>query len=64
MSVVIIEIGKQTHAYKGYASTYNVDILHNPELQLKNADAAINNKLNYLLSELRGFKFMTLILEF
>ena len=32
-----IKITKQEHAFKGFASTYNVEILNsfNPELQLK-----------------------------
>ena len=36
-----------------------------PELQLKDAEFVIKNKLIYLLSGLRGFKFVTiLVLEF
>ena len=48
-------------------STYNVEILNsfNPEIQLKDTESAIKNKLINLLPELRGFKFVTkLILEF
>ena len=58
---------KQSQAYKGYASTYSVEISNflNPELQLKNTESAIKNKLMYLLSRLRRFKFVTtLVLEF
>ena len=53
-------------AYKGYASTYNVDILNsfNPELQLQNTESAIKNKLKDLLYEVRGFKFVALVSEF
>ena len=37
----------------------------NPELQLKNAESPIRNKLKDLLAELRGFKFhTTLVIEF
>ena len=58
---------KQSQAYKGYASTCSVEIFNflNPELQLKNTESAIKNKLMYLLSRLRRFKFVTtLVLEF
>ena len=50
--------------FKGYASTYNAEMLNsfNPELQLK---SPTKNNLKKLVSELRGFKFMTtLVLEF
>lgn len=52
---------KQSHAYKGYPSSYDIDMLNsfNPELLLKDTDSAIRNKLKYLLSESRGFKFLT-----
>ena len=41
------KITKLLHAYKGYASTYKVEILNsfNPELQLKNTEFSIRNKL-------------------
>ena len=58
---------KRSHAQKGYASTFNVKILDsfNSELQLKDTESAIKKKLIYLLSKLRGFKFVaTLVLEF
>ena len=57
---------KQSDAYKRYGSTYSVKILNsfNPELQLKDTQSAIKNKLIDLLSELRGFKLVTtLVLE-
>ena len=50
--------------FKGYAGTYNAEMLNsfNPELQLK---SPIKNNLKKLVSELRGFKFVTtLVLEF
>ena len=62
-----IKITKRLRAYRGYASTYNVDILSsfNPELTLKDTESAIQNKLINLLSNLRRFKFVTiLVLEF
>ena len=61
------KLTKRSHAYKGYASSYNGDILNsfNPELQLEDTESAIRNKLKDLLTELRGFKFMTtLVVEF
>ena len=58
---------KRSHAYKGYASIYNIEILNsfNPELQLKDAESTIRDKQKDLLSEFRGFQFVaTLLLEF
>ena len=56
-----IEITKIEHAFKGFASNYNVEILNsfNPELQLTDTESAIKNELKKILSELRGFKFVT-----
>ena len=56
-----IKITKREHAFKGYASTYNVEILNsfNPELQLKDTESAIKSNLIELLTQLRGFKFVT-----
>ena len=48
-------------------NTYNVQLLYfiNHELQLKDTESAIKNKLINLLPKLRGFKFVTtLVLEF
>ena len=47
--------------FKGYASTYNVEILNsfNPELQLKDTESVIKSKLADLLTRLRGIKFVT-----
>ena len=41
------KITKLLHAYKGSASTYTVEILNsfNPELQLKNTEFSVRNKL-------------------
>ena len=61
------QIAKCSHAYKGYASSYNVEILnsYNPEIQLKDTEYAIENKIIDLFTELKDLKFMTtLALEF
>ena len=57
----------KSHAFKDYASSYNVEILNsfNSELQLKDTKSPIKNKLIDLFSELKDSKFVaTLILEF
>ena len=62
-----VKITKREHAFKGFASTYIVEILNysNPELQLKDTDSAIKSKLVELLTQLKGFKFVTtLVLVF
>ena len=62
-----IKTTKRDHAFKGYASTYNVEILSffNPELQLKDTESLIKSKLIKLLTQLKGFKFVTtLVLVF
>ena len=53
--------------FKGYASSYNAENLNsfNPEVQLKDTESTIKNKLIDLLTQLKGFKFLTtLVLEF
>ena len=42
-----VRIIKRAHAFKGFASSYNVDILNssNLELQLKETESAIKSKL-------------------
>ena len=52
---------KRTHAFKGYTSSYKVEILNsfNRKPQLKDTASAIKIKLKKLLSEWRGFKFVT-----
>ena len=60
-------IRKHYHTYRGYVITYNADIFSsfNPKLQLKNTKSATENKLKYLLSELReSIYVMTLVIEF
>ena len=62
-----IKIAKWEHAFKGFASTYNVEILNsfNLELQLKDSESATESKLIALLTWLGGFKFVTtLVLVF
>ena len=58
---------KLAYAFKGYASSYNVEILKffNHELQLKDTESAIKSKLTELLTWLKNFKFLTtLVLVF
>ena len=45
-----MKITKQKHAFKGFESTYHVEILNafNPELQLKDTESAIKLKLTDL----------------
>ena len=55
---------KQSHAYKGYASIYSVEILNsfNSELQVEDTESTIKNKLIEVLSALR--RFTKLVWEF
>ena len=62
-----LKIKKRRHAFRDYASSHNAGILNyfNPDLQLKDTESAIKNKLKGLLTELKGFKFVTtLVLVF
>ena len=54
---------KWAHAFKTYASSYNVGHSNslNSELQLRDTKYAVKTKLKKLLSNLRGFKFVTLV---
>ena len=56
-----VNIKKQAHAFKIYASSYTVEILNsfNAELQLKDTESAIKSKLIDLLTQLKSFKFVT-----
>ena len=56
-----VKIIKRSHAYRDYASTYNVEILNYfiTERQIKDSESAIKNKSKKLLTEIRGFKFVT-----
>ena len=61
------KITKQTHAFRGAASSFNVEILNyfNLEVQLKDTESAIKSKLIVLLSELGGLRFVaSLVLVF
>ena len=46
---------KLSHACRGYGSTYNAEILNffNPEIQPKDTESAINNKVIDLLTSER-----------
>ena len=62
-----IKITIQEHAFKGYATTYNFEILSsfNSEIQLKDPESAIKSKLIELLTQWKDFKFVeTLVLVF
>ena len=50
---------KRSHTSKGYTSTYNVKILNsfNPDLQFKDAECAIKNKLIASLNSLQHLLF-------
>ena len=61
------KITKRSQPYKRYASTYNVETLKcfNPHLQPKDSESTSRNKSKDLLTELKGFKFVAiLVLEF
>ena len=62
-----VKITKRPRAYKDYANFHNVDTLtsFHPEVQLKNIESETKNRPKYLLSGLRGVKFVTtLVAEF
>ena len=58
-----VKITGREHSFKGFVSTYNVEILNsfNVELQLKDTESTIKNKPIDLLSKLRGFKFVAIL---
>ena len=53
------KIAKRAHAYKDFASSYNIEPLNsfNPEKQFKDTESAIKSTLIDLLTQLKGFKF-------
>ena len=55
-----VKITKRAHAFKGFASSYNIENLNsfNPELQLKDNESAIESELKKLLTESKRFKFL------
>ena len=60
-------MAKRAHAFKGFASSYNVEIFYyfDPELQFKDIGSTSKSKLINLLSKSRGFKSVTtLVLVF
>ena len=60
-----MKVTKRAHAIKGFASSYNIEILKcfNPELQLKDNETAIKSELKKLITKSRLFKFLkTLVL--
>ena len=58
-------ITKAEHAFKGYVSTYNIEILNffKPELQLKDTKSAIKSKRIELLTHIKRFKFVTILVS-
>ena len=67
VKIFYVKITKRAYACKGYASSYDVEILNpfNPELQLKDTKYATKSKRIKLLTQLKGFKFVTtLVLVF
>ena len=58
-----VKITKQAHAFKGYASSNDVEILNsfNPELQLIDTESTIESELIELSTQLKGFKFVTIL---
>ena len=55
-----VKITKRPQIFKDFACSYNVEIWKSfdPELQLKDTESTIINKLKKLLSGLKGFKFV------
>ena len=51
-----VNITKRIHAFKGFGNSCKVEILNsfNSNLQLKDTESAIKNKLKKILTELRG----------
>ena len=52
-----LNTAKREHAFKGFAVTYNAEILNsfNPEVQLKDTESAIKRKLRELLISIKRF---------
>ena len=62
-----VKITKRRYTFKDFASSCNIEILNsfNLELQLKDTESAIKSKLIGLLTQLKGFEFVTtLVLVF
>ena len=56
-----VKTTKRVHAFKGFASYYDVEILFAEILLTLNNNLKILNKLKRLLIGLRGFKFVTIL---
>lgn len=56
-----VKITKLSHAFKGYASLFNFEILRsfNPDLELQDTESTIKKNLIVSLTELNGFNFLT-----
>ena len=52
---------KREHVFKGFPSTFNLEILNsfNSDLQLKHIESSIRSKLRKLLTQLNCLKFVT-----
>ena len=48
---------KPEHAFKGFTSIYNVEILNSfdPEIQLKDTESVIKSKLNRIIDSIKRF---------
>ena len=57
------EITKRAHTFKNYLHSYNIEFLNscNLQLQFKYTELTIKNRLKGLLNELRGFKFVIIL---
>ena len=61
-----LKVTKRVHAFKDFASSYNIESLNyfNPDLLLKDTESVIKSKLIELLTILKDFEFVaTLFLE-
>ena len=56
-----VKITKPAHAFKGYASFFNFEILRSfkPDLELQDTESTTKKNLIVLLNELNGFNFVT-----
>ena len=54
-----MNIIKTNHAFRGYATSYNVEIIEekDPINQLEATKSSINGLFSYLLNKTKGFKY-------
>ena len=54
-----MNIIKTNHAFRGYATSYNVEIIEEkaPINQLEASKSSINGLFSYLLNKTKGFKY-------